>query len=75
MTLTRILEWTSVSITRFGVIPGWQMPTKALSCKNEAICEHGPEAPSCPVGQDSIKMDCFKVEKCSMVRRVLVGNH
>ncbi len=27
-----------------------QMSTKALSCKKEAICEHGPEAPSCPVG-------------------------
>ncbi len=39
-----------------------QMPTKALSCKKEAICEHGPEAPSCPVGQGSFKMDCFKVE-------------
>ncbi len=38
-----------------------------LSCKKEAICEHGPEAPSCPVGQGSFKMDCFKVEKCSMV--------
>ncbi len=24
-----------------------QMPTKALSCKKEAICEHGPEVPSC----------------------------
>ncbi len=35
--------------------------TKALSCKKEAICEHGPEAPSCPVGQGSFKMDCFKV--------------
>ncbi len=46
------------------------MPTKPLSCKKEAICEHGPEAPSCPVGQGSFKMDCFKVEKCSMVRRV-----
>ncbi len=56
-----------------------QMPTKALSCKKEAICEHGPEAPSCPVGQGSFKIDCFKVEKCSMVRRVqidiLVGKH
>ncbi len=40
-----------------------QMPTKSLSCKKEAICEHGPEAPSCPVGQGSFKMDCFKVEK------------
>ncbi len=56
-----------------------QMPTEALSCKKEAICEHGPEALSCPVGQSSFKIDCFKVEKCSMVRRVkfdiLVGNH
>ncbi len=34
-----------------------QMPTKALSYKKEAICEHGPEAPSCPVGQGSFKMD------------------
>ncbi len=25
-----------------------------------------------PVGQDSFKMDCFKVEKCSMVRRVQI---
>ncbi len=49
-----------------------QMPTKALSCKKEAICEHGLVAPSCPVGQGSFKMDCFKVEKCSMVRRVQI---
>ncbi len=49
-----------------------QMPTKALSCKKKAICEHGPEVPSCPVGQGSFKMDCFKVEKCSMVRRVQI---
>ncbi len=49
-----------------------QMPTKALSYKKEAICEHGPEAPSCPVGQGSFKMDCFKVEKCSMVRQVQI---
>ncbi len=49
-----------------------QMPTKAISCKKEAICEHGPEALSCPVGQDTFKMDCFKVEKCSMVRRVQI---
>ncbi len=38
-----------------------QMPNKALLCKKEAMCEHGPEAPSCPVGQGSFKMDCFKV--------------
>ncbi len=49
-----------------------QMPTKALSCKKEAICEHGPEVPSCPVGQGSFKMDCFKVEKSSMVRQVQI---
>ncbi len=49
-----------------------QMPTKALSCKKEAICEHGLEVPSCPVGQGSFKMDCFKVEKCFMVRRVQI---
>ncbi len=49
-----------------------QMPTKALSCKKEAICEHGPEAPSCPVGQGSFKIYCFKVEKCFMVRRVQI---
>ncbi len=45
-----------------------QMATKALSCKKKDICEHGPEAPSCPVSQGSFKMDYFKVEKCSMVR-------
>ncbi len=45
---------------------------KLKLCKKEAICEHGPEAPSCPVGQGSIEMDCLKVEKCSMVRRVQI---
>ncbi len=40
-----------------------QMPTKALSCKKEAICEHCPEVPLCPVDQGSFEMDCFKVEK------------
>ncbi len=54
-----------------------QMPTKALLCKKEAICEHGPEAPSCPVSQGSfklmsVKFHCFKMEKCSMVRRVQI---
>ncbi len=56
-----------------------QMPTKALSCKKEAICEHGPEAPSCPVGQGSFKMDCFKVRKVFYGQTsqidILVGNH
>ncbi len=49
-----------------------QMPNKALSCKKEAICEHGPEAPLCPVGQGCFKMDCFKVEMYFMVRRVQI---
>ncbi len=30
------------------------------------------KAPSCPVGQGLFKMDCFKVEKCSMVRWVQI---
>ncbi len=38
-----------------------QMPTKALSCKKEAICEQSPEVPSCPEGKGSFKMDCFFV--------------
>ncbi len=53
-----------------------QIPIKALTCKNEAICEHGPEAPSCPVGQGSFKMDCFKVEWSDESKfDILVGNH
>ncbi len=49
-----------------------QMPTKYLSCKREAICEHGTEMPSYSVGQGSFKMDCFKGEKCSIFRRVQI---
>ncbi len=56
-----------------------QMPTKALSCKKEAICEHGLEAPSCPVGQGSFKMDCFKGKSVLWSDEskfdILVGNH
>ncbi len=55
------------------------MPTKALSCTNEAICEHGPEALLCPVGQGSFKMDCFKVKSVLWSDEskydILVGNH
>ncbi len=50
-----------------------QMPTKALSCIKQAIREHGLEVPLCPVGQGSFKMGCFKVGKCSMVRRVQIS--
>ncbi len=49
-----------------------QMPTKALLCKKESIFEHGPEALSCPVDQGSFKIDCFRVGKCSLVRRVQI---
>ncbi len=38
-----------------------QRPNKPLSCKKEAICEHGPEAPSCLVGQGSFKESKFDV--------------
>ncbi len=31
-----------------------------------------PRRVLCPVGQGSFKMDCFKVEKCYMVRRVQI---
>ncbi len=40
-----------------------QMLTKALSCKTEAICEHGPDALSCLVGQGSFKIDVFQSGK------------
>ncbi len=36
---------------------------KLYHAKKEATCEHGPEAPSCPVGQGSFKTDRFKVKK------------
>ncbi len=60
------------------------MPTKALSCKKEAICEHGPEAPSCPVGQGSQGSQGLRwtVSKWKSVLwsdeskfDILVGNH
>ncbi len=44
-----------------------QMPIKALSGKKEAICEHGLESPSCPVGQGLFKMDCFKLGVCLLM--------
>ncbi len=45
---------------------------KLYHAKKKAKREHGPEAPLCPVDQGSFKMDCFKVEKCSMIRRVQI---
>ncbi len=43
---------------------------KIYHAKRKPYCDHGPEVPSCLVGQGSFQMDCFKVETCSMVRRV-----
>ncbi len=56
-----------------------QMPTKALSCKKKAICEHGPEAPLCPVGQGSLKLTVSKWKSVLWSDKtkfyILVGNH
>ncbi len=57
-----------------------QMPTKALSCKKEAIYEHSPEALSCPVGQGSFKIDFFSKSKSVLWSDetkfdIRVGNH
>ncbi len=50
-----------------------QMPTKAISCKKKAICEHGPEAPLCPVGHGSFKilkwLEAFLLEFTDAVSR------
>ncbi len=40
-----------------------QKPTKALSCKKEAICEHGPEAPSVSCGPRLIYNGLFQSGK------------
>ncbi len=54
-----------------------QVPTKALSCKKETICEHGLEAPSCSVGQGSFKMEKWKSVLWSDESKfdILAGNH
>ncbi len=61
-----------ITVSKHNPLCHLQMPTKALSCKKEATCEHVPEAPLCPVSQGSFEIDCFKVEKCSMVRQVQI---
>ncbi len=57
----------------------WIIVCINVSCKKKAICEHGPEAPLCPVGQGSFKIDCFKVEHFLWSDESkfdnLVGNH
>ena len=56
-----------------------QMPTKALSCKKEAICKHGLEAPLFPVGQGSFKWTISKWNSVLWSDEskfdILVGNH
>ena len=55
------------------------MPTKALSCKKEAVFEHGPDVPSRPVGQDSFKWTVSKWESDLWSDEskfdILVSNH
>ncbi len=50
----------------------WRCQIKLYHAKRKPNVNNGPELPSCPVGQGSFKMDCFEVEKCSMVRRVQI---
>ena len=50
-----------------------QMPTKALPCKKEAICEHGPEVLLCPVGQGSFQSGTVFYGPTRF--DILVGNH
>ncbi len=56
-----------------------QMPTKALSCKKEAICEHGPER--CHVLWAKAHLKCFVSKWKSVLWSdeskfdILVGNH
>ncbi len=50
------------------------MPTKTISCKKEAICEHGPEAQPCPVAKAHLKWTVSKWSDESKFD-ILVGNH
>ncbi len=50
-----------------------QMPTKSPSYKKEAIYEHGPETPSCPVGQGSFKMDCLHLHLHLVILQTLLS--
>lgn len=51
-----------------------QMQVEALSCKEEAVCEHDPETPPPPAGQNSFKTDWGKVENCSVFRWIKTLN-
>ncbi len=45
---------------------------KLYRSKKEAISKHDPEAQAFSLGQGSFKMDCGKVENCSVVRRIKI---
>ncbi len=46
-----------------------------LKLKKEAISKHDPEAQAFSLGQGSFKMDCGKVENCSVVRRIKIWSY
>ncbi len=72
-----ILPGTTVG--KYNPLCHLQMPTKALSCEKEAICEHGPEAPLCPVGKAHLKWTVSKWKRVLWSDEskfdILVGNH
>ena len=67
------------TVSKHNPLSHLKIPTKALSCKKEAIFKHSPAANSCPVDQDSFKMNCFKWEHVLWSDEskfdTLVGNH
>ncbi len=48
------------------------LPAKNSIGQKEAISKHDPEAQAFSLGQGSFKMDCGKVENCSVVRRIKI---
>ena len=47
-----------------------QILIKALSCKEDAMCEHDPETLSSSLDRSSFKMYRGKVENCFVVRLI-----
>lgn len=45
---------------------------ETLQCKEEAISKQDPQAQAFSLGQGSFKMECGKMEDCSVVRRVTI---
>ena len=67
-----------VSTADFNVFEFLQMVIlfrgKALSCREEAICEHDPESLPCSLGQSLFRTDWGKMEKCFGVKRIIILN-